>query len=489
MKKSTLLIVLAFVLAAGLVFMASGGQQAIADNPGAGSGSPLVIAARQGATQVQVPNLIGKTKGEAKKELSKVGLKMGRVSYTRIGKGPPETVVKQKPKAKKKVAEGSAVDLWVLKGAAKISPKIVQKGKKVYMEFPETVNDVTISDAQGKKLQQFKKGKRFDVTESVIKTKAGLIKVAWEPSLPDKLYPLSGGTAVDTNTVNVDFSQFIHENLVRNKALAMVKKPEIQPLYIDDTFIEQCEPDNNEGFYQLPGPKLYSGSVGAPGDPVDRLAFTSGPSPEGTVISVHVVSGDVNVTLYWGVFLDLVPYVENGSDFWIAVAPSGYIYFNVQPTVTGVVSPYTISVYHKYILNPNEALQTEANPMELYLGGAAKEGALIPRTGDVDYEDWFMVQAPQNPSRLRIIVTDAGMATANTLRISLGCTHPSCAGVEFEHSIGTNNEATLETWQAYGPGMWKIRVALGWPGPMYYGTGSIPSGYRKPYKIRVEAIP
>lgn len=497
------LVSLVFIVGLGLGTSTSWAQRATTGDKGDITAPKSVTAPpTKGVVQVQVPDLIGKTEGEAKKQLEKLGLKLGKVLFTTSGKGTPNTVVRQKPTATDKVAKGSTVDLWVLKAGliskgkpperepTKVSPKIVQKGKKIYMEFPETVKDVTISDEKGNKLQQFKKGKRFDVTESVIATRAGLIKVAWRPSLPDKLYmpgPPSGGTAVDTkHTTNFDSSRFINEDALRQKGFERVAKTpgKIPKLEIDDTFIENGEPGNNTIFYTLPGPKLYSGNVGAPGDPVDRLAFTSGPSPDGTVIAVGVVSGNVNVTLYYGSLLAANPLVENGSGFWIAVLPSDYIYFSVQPTGTGE-SPYTIAVFHQYILNPNEAQQTENNPMQLHLGGGTREGALIPRFGGgSDWEDWFFVQVPQS-QRLRIMVTDAELPTYNRVRIGI-C--PEDSNNAYEEIAGTYNEATLETWQSY-PGTWKIRVDLAGPGVEFHGTGTIPSCYRKPYKIRVEAIP
>jgi len=490
-STKVMLAALVVIVGLGLGTGASGAEKAATGDTGDMTVPKSVTTPPpRGATYVLAPDLIGKTEGEAKKELSKVGLKLGELRFTTSAKGKPGTVAKQTPPAKTKVVKGSKVDVVVLKAAAKISPKIVQKGEKVFMEFSETVKDVIISDAKGNKLQQFKQGKRFDITGSVIKTKAGLLKVTWEPTVPDKLYmpgPPSGGTAVDTkHTANFDASRYINEDVFRKQGIEQAAKttgkiPKL--LEVDDTFIENGEPGNNTIFYTLPGPKLYSGNVGAPGDPVDRLAFTSGPSPNGTVITVHVVSGNVNVTLYYGSLLMANPLVENGNNFWIAVLPSDYIYFSVQPAGTGA-SPYTIAVSHKYILNPNEAQQTENNPMQLHLGGGTREGALIPRFSGSDWEDWFFVQLPQS-QRLRIIVTDAELPTYNRVRIGI-C--PEDSNNAYEEVIGTYNGATLETWQSY-PGTWKIRVALAGPGVEFHGTGNIPSCYRKPYKIRAEAIP
>jgi len=502
-KRKAALMVLILLVAVSLAIGASGAQKAAPADSGDMTVPKTVTAppAKIVVNYVLVPDLIGKTEEEAEIAFKKIGLKPGKVQLTMVGKEKPGTVVKQNPIAKTKVAKGSAVDLWILRGktvstakattkkTTTVSPKIVQRGKKVYLEFPETVRNVTISDEKGNKLQQFNKGKRFDVTESVFMTKGGRINVAWKPSLPDKLYmpgPPSGGTAVDTKlTANFDSSRYINEDILKQKGIVEVAQTtgKIPKLNIDDTFIESREPRNNDIFCELPGPKLYKGSVGAPNDPVDRLAFASGSSPHGAVVSVHLVSGNVNLTLYYGAILIANPLVENGSGFWIALRPSDYIFFCVQPTGTGE-SPYTIAVSHKYILNPNEAQQTEANPMQLHLGGGTREGALLPRFSGSDWEDWFFVHLPQS-QRLRIIVTDAELPTYNKVRIGI-C--PENSDHAYEEVVGTYNGATLETWQSY-PGTWKIRVSLAGPGVEFHGTGTIPSCYRKPYKIRAETIP
>ena len=501
--SSKVMVALVLLVGLGLLLGTSWAQKEAPADSGDMNAPKTVTAppAKMVVNYVLVPDLIGKTKEEAEIAFKKIGLKPGRIQFTTVGKGKPGTVVKQHPMAKTKVAQGSAVDLWILRGktvstakaptkkTTTVSPKIVQRGKKVYMEFPKTVRNVTISDEKGNKLQQFNKGKRFDVTDSVFITKGGHINVAWKPSLPDKLYmpgPPSGSTIVDTqHTANFDSSRYINEDVFKQKGIVQAAKTtgKILQLDIDDTFIENKEPRNNDIFCELPGPKLYKVTVGAPDDPVDRLAFASGSSPHGAVISVHVFSGNVNLTLYYGAILIANPLVENGSGFWIALRPSDYILFCVQPTGTGE-SPYTIAVSRQYILNPNEAQQTEANPMQLHLGGGTREGALLPRFGGSDWEDWFFVHLPQS-QRLRIIVTDTELPTYNKVRIGI-C--PENSDHAYEEVVGTYNGATLETWQSY-PGTWKIRVSMAGPGVEFHGTGTIPSCYRKPYKVRAEVIP
>ena len=287
MKRPTVKRGLVVLLALGLLCMVSGEQRATADDQGIGSSEPLVIAAQQGAPQAFVPNLIGKNKAETQKALAKAGLNLGEVTFTTTGKGKPGTVVKQKPKPKAKVDKGSAVDVMVLKAVAKISPKIVQKGEKVFMEFPETVKDVTIFDAQGNKLQQFNKGKRFDVTESVIATEAGNIKVAFTP--PEKLYWLP---PVDIEqTKDFDSSQYVNEDFLdyikgKTKLTAVVGKEAVER--VGDN-IEDGEPSNDDiiGATPLSGPGLHHGNVGG-NDPCDYVKFTINYNP--TIVRIQVFS-------------------------------------------------------------------------------------------------------------------------------------------------------------------------------------------------------
>lgn len=69
---------------------------------------------------VVVPNLLGKSRTEAIRIIKKLGLKMGRINTVKKGKGKPDTIVRQSPKAKTKTGQGSKVDLWMLKPAASV---------------------------------------------------------------------------------------------------------------------------------------------------------------------------------------------------------------------------------------------------------------------------------------------------------------------------------------------------------------------------------
>jgi hypothetical protein len=148
-----------------------------------------------------VPNIIGKSKAEADLILKMSGFLTGKVQTTPMGKGLPGTVVKQHPAANTPVAKGSAVDIWIItKGGTTLQipassaattpqPTFHARGKQLFMEFPQNVHKVIVFDAQGNVLQEFKNGRRFDITKSLIKTNAGSIYLGIAPS-PGSPVPL-----------------------------------------------------------------------------------------------------------------------------------------------------------------------------------------------------------------------------------------------------------------------------------------------------------
>lgn len=520
-KQSALIILSAAMVLLGGLNLTAFGDQRITSGADSIKGKTVVNspkpmpAPQKGnrADHVSVPDLAGKTVAEAEKELKNTGLGIGKVRYTIAGNGKNGTIVRQKPSPNAKAAKGSEVDLWIVRTKStaesrvsenktfktspknlRPSPKIIQQGDQVFMEFSDTVWDVTISDTRGNRLQQFKKGKRFDITESARETKAGRIRVTFKTSPDDKVNvpspsPPPGNTGVDiTHTADIDFSRYINTSALEKKHMKTETKEVLKDFIIpvDNTLIESNEPINNNVYVTLPlhnGLKAYSGEVGGPNDPIDLLAYTSGPHQHGSIITVQVTSGNVTITLYDPI-PQADPLLENENDFWIALPQNRKLYFSVQPTGVGN-APYTILISRIDIVNPFESQQTWNNPGPINLG-QEKTGALSPRFRGIDHEDWFIIQNLQN-QRLRVTVTNAHLPLNDRVEISI--VDPNSITFDPDKVTGTNNEAILETTFQYTD-TWKIRVSLKLPAVSGgFGTGAIPQCFRKPYKIRVEAIP
>jgi hypothetical protein len=479
-KNNAVLAALAVLLSATLGVL--GVQQAVAaDDPETGSDVPLVIAAKQSSTQVLLPNLLGKTKAGTEKALANVGLKLGTVQFTTSGKGKPGTVVKQKPTANSKVAKGSAVDVVVLKAAAEISPKIVQRGDKVFMEFPETVKDVTISDDKGKKLQQFKQGKQFDVTESVLATKAGRIKVAWE-----------------RGTEDIDLSRRLDPGGIKRLPIEQAEIPQERTAHRmphDKTFIDNAEPANNDpnSAPRISASGVYSGTVGGADDRYDYVKFAIGPHQPGTLISAAVLRGDVQLSMCLASHQDAV---------WAAVAPDMveivFLAISSKDDATGE-TPYTISVSMRPICDahePNDDFQSAA-PITL---GNPVNGCLcliMTYNSAMKTEDWYKIRLPR-PKKIRIKIGSVGLRN-ETVSLRLYKPDNSEFNPSFMSGTSTNDEAEYEAnfpirynqtdWQSegYHNCCWRIKVDA--PGLAdHFGVGSPPDNFR-PYRLVVEEIP
>jgi hypothetical protein len=496
----------ALVLLLGLVLGVLVVQQAVAGDAGTGSGEPMVIAARRDTTQAVVPSLIGKDKAQTEKALAEAGLELGTVQFTTSARGKPGTVVQQKPRAKSTVAKGSAVNVVVLlRAAATVSPKIVQRGEKVFMEFPDTVKDVTISDQKGNKLQQFNTGRRFEITESAVVTKAGRITVKWKSPPPAKLYlpwPPLGGTAGDIDhTANFDSSHYVNEDIFRQVShleqvveQTQADESALALMTPDTTTIENGEPANNDisGAVQISASGFYSGTVGGD-DPQDYVKIIMGPHQAGTLVSASVYSGSVKLSHSYPLEL-----VEDVDALWFAAAPGETYRIVIEPTTAGE-TPYTIAISIKPVYDvhePNNDFQsatpiTLGNPINgcfceaFELGGA--QSSLI------NEEDWYKIHLP-TPQKIRIHISSVGLGSGKaTLRLY------SPDNALFKSATGTNNEAELvvdfpsmfnqSEWQSQGYHncCWRIKVdstANLFP----WGEGVPPDNY-KPYQLVVTAIP
>jgi serine/threonine-protein kinase len=87
----------------------------IRPQPGSGKppGSTVTLVVSQGPASVPVPNVIGLRQDEARRQLETAGLRVGRVSRSDRRRGPPGTVVEQRPAAGTGVPRQARVDLVV----------------------------------------------------------------------------------------------------------------------------------------------------------------------------------------------------------------------------------------------------------------------------------------------------------------------------------------------------------------------------------------
>jgi serine/threonine-protein kinase len=88
---------------------------AIRPEPGSGKppGSSVTLVVSQGPASVEVPNVVGLRQDEARRLLDAAGLRVGRVSTGAGRRGPPGTVVEQRPASGARTTRQGRVDLIV----------------------------------------------------------------------------------------------------------------------------------------------------------------------------------------------------------------------------------------------------------------------------------------------------------------------------------------------------------------------------------------
>jgi hypothetical protein len=510
MKRLTLMRGFVVCLALGLVVMVPGIQQAGADDPGTGSGERLVIAARRVTTQAVVPSLIGKDKAQTEKALAEAGLELGTVQFTTSAKGKPGTVVQQKPRAKTTVAKESAVNVVVLlRAAATVSPKIVQRGEKVFMEFPNTVKDVTISDQKGNKLQQFNTGRRFEITESAVVTKAGRITVKWKSPPPDNVYAPwdpPDGPPLDMDYMDhiadLGLSQYVRVELKSPaERLAKQSQVEVDERFLPDTSsIDNKEPENNtiDGATYFTSQGFYAGKVGGD-DAADYIVFADQNTSLPEIVHIQVFSGDVKLTLYDHEKNMVVPMADK---VWIAVRNAD-CYISIKST-SGETAHYTISIITK-IIN-NYILENTCS-----LGYASLDKYRLINLNTPVYDclcsvmshlgianliiepgDWFSFTFPPYlPYFTRYKIRADNLGLPATLTDDLLCNNVNCNIVSDSRGAGYA-ELILDMLPSFSlqPTTPTVFFSVKPTGeaPLPYGIGTEPANYL-PYVITVEKIP
>jgi hypothetical protein len=449
---------------------------------------------KKATKQVVIPNLVGKTKTAAESALKKIGLKIGKTHYTTAGKAKPGTVVKQSPTARVRASKGSRVDIWILKKKATrkpktskrshtaLSPNLHKKSQRLLLEFPSEVRSVEIYNARGQVIQRFKRGRRFDITQSLKKTRAGRIRVGFVQK--------SGGIPQPPSPTR-DKRIYADFRLNRFRDLAAGSM-----FLTDSSTIEGGEPANNtiHGATTVNGGR-YSGEVGATADADDFLKLTTGAGGFGTFVSVRVVSGNVRLFLYDPVKSYLDGYANK---VWIALRPGTTFYFQVSPTGS-TATLYTISIYTKTIMDPYETNDTFSQAKSLS-GQRSFLGNVMNSSGDyVGINDWYKIHwtVAQN---LHLEVTGAGLATGD--RVLIYIYDPanqlivSNEGGSDPINVTTNDRSVLRVdlremyWPAwpdprmtFPPGDWRMLVTnqtAGAGSPVPYGTGDAPRCYTQP---------
>ncbi len=262
-----------------------------------------------------------------------------------IGKGKTGTIVKQSPKSKTKITKGSAVNIWLLKQKSRLStrpeskmlaknikPKLFEKKKKLYMEFPREVQNVKVRDKNGKILQSFKKGRKFDITKSLKLTKAGNIKIYFTPA------PKRGSGVPKSGPVPkppIQYSELDHTiKLIKFNHLRFSERA----IFTDSSSIDAGEPSNDSagGATLLGRAGRYSGDVGGDSDSIDYLRFTTGASGYGTLVTISRISGSIELNLYRpGAGGTLA---GDNNKVWIALKPNTTFNFSVEPSGTGMTA-------------------------------------------------------------------------------------------------------------------------------------------------------
>ena len=441
---------------------------------------------------IPAPDLIGKTRNESEATLIKFGLKIGTVQVTPSGQGKPGTVVKQQPAAKIAVAPGSAVNLWILAAPAvltkpvpnvtPIQPKINPRQKSLFLEFPEEVTNVVLFDAKGLQLQRFAGGRDFDITESLLKTKAGLIQVEFEPK--------SGGNVPDPVPRQGSRPDRVPFDLGRYRNLAVASFT-----IEDDSTIDRHEPANNAitGAVQITA-GYYSGEVGG-GDAADYCKVTANHSGFGTLIQIEVKSGSVTLGLYdpTRAYLD-----SNNRKIWIALRPDTTFYFQVSPS-GAAAGAYRLAISKNTLTDAYEA-NDSFSQAKTFGAGRAFLANVVNSTGQhVGIKDFYKFNVPE-PQNLRLEVTGAGLASGDQVTLSLY----DANGTLVTSNTGNTAGGTLaydlrpvwsgSTWPPFPAGDWRVEVATPTAGagsPKAYGTGDPPVCYTQVagYGLTISVLP
>lgn len=362
-------------------------------------------------------------------------------------------------------------------------PRFQARDKKLFMEFPKTVQKVTVYNQKGTVLQKFGKGRAFDITKSLMQVKAGTIVLGISPT-PGTPVPMRWDPR---DRIPYELSH--HRALARNYIF-----PE------DSTTIESHEPANNNiSGAPLLGAGYAEGEVGGD-DAMDYIRISSLGDGTGTLVKVEVVSGSVELDLYGPTrtYLD-------GRDrkVWIALAQGASCYVAIQPT--GYTSTdYRISISKRLL---NDAYEANDNRTQAKTFGVGKAflGNVINSGGHhVGFNDFYKVRI-NDPKSVRVNVSNVGLVSGKRVTVSLyepGGTHVSTENYAGNTSGCTFNYDLRPDWDdpsypvPFPAGDWVILVSeyssneSGIGSPAAYGRGNPPQAYtRADYDMTVTLTP
>jgi len=330
------------------------------------------------------------------------------------------------------------------KNEKQITPKMVKQNKQVFLQFPEPVINLKVLDSKGNVLQKFKKGKQFDITESVKKNGGNDLKLTYMvEGAPDskkrskpRIVPLEGEITyiLSTRLMFRNFIETLHD-------------------------IDRNEPRNNDinGSVNTITGNL-SGAVGGD-DPADYFFIKTSPSGYGTFFKITRTSGNINLHLYDPAkrYLDW-----NRDSVWIAVAPNTTFYVQVEPGST-TSTDYAINVEARPVVDPMEPNDSFATAKVHTTPGNKVLCNLFSSTGNyVGIKDYYKFNLPEE-KLVRVTIGNAGLESGRSVSISLydkDNTHHTTI-------TGSTNGGTLEydlrgaytaSWPPFPAGEWRILV-------------------------------
>lgn len=462
---------------------------------------------KQGKKNVRTPNLYGKTKSQVDSILKKRGLKTGNIYPVNKGKGKPGTVVRQFPKANTVVIKGSRINIWIKKSMAgltrtkksaypahrrtkPIKPKLFKKNNKLYMDFPHDIRKLLIYAKNGKLLQQFKKGRRFDVTTSYKMSKGNKIKVVFRPGRnfkyggPQRGVPEGSPREYESYTLWFDWGSMWLD------------------LFTDSEVIDTGEPNNDIGSATDLGinPGMFSGNVEYYSDRYDWLKFSAGSGGTGTLITVRRVSGDVVLHLAKPNRSNLL---YDHNKVWVALKPNVPFYIGVEAgAISSGTTPYRIEFTTKTLNDPHEPNDIFDTAVDITRSVPGRISAghlmnLMDRTGAVTgVWDYFKFNL-REPVNIRVRVNNAGLPPRNYLLFYLY--DPFRENIENTEgsSARDSDELTLDMrtyyteYNPFDPGYWRVGVTESHAhlSPSPYGTGDPPGCYSgSGYSLSIEFL-
>ena len=361
---------------------------------------------------------------------------------------------------------------------SKITPKLIRQNKNVFLKFTEEVRDVAIYDEKAGKIQQFKKGRQFDITESIKKSKGKEIKVVffrWERDrgMSEGALPFEDNGAssiLPTLKIYKDLSSLL--GWLRN--------------------VDSTEPENDSisGAFAASRGRI-TGEVGGD-DAADYIKFTTGSTGFGTYVQVNRTSGNVNLHLYDPVrrYLDW-----DGNKVWIALAPGATFYVQVVPGGS-VSTEYELNINVSVIndgLEPNDSFtqaKTFGSP-----GNSVLCNVFTSAGNYIGIRDYYKFDMTEE-KLVRVSVSNAGLESGKNVSISLydetnthhSTTEGTRSSVVFSYDLRGMYIADHPPFPA---GEWRILVSTHTPDDTgAYGTGDGPECYTDPagYTIDLDLI-